>query len=222
MSQAVSRQPFAPAPGRIDAELTLGEGGRVWEGLVTTVNADGSTNIAPMGPIAGRAFDRLLLRPFCSSRTHANLQSAGVGVFHLIDDVELLARAAIGVWDQLPGLTPIAGFAVPRLVDCARWYAFRTEWFDEAAPRSTLLARVVDCGIVAEMAGFNRAQAAVVEAAILATRVDLLEPTELRAELKRLAIPVQKTGAAVELRALTLLQGYVDQKLGAAEGNFTR
>lgn len=218
---------FHVAPAQVaaspaDADLALGAEGRVWEGIVTTRNADGTTNIAPMGPIAGPSFQRLLLRPFQSSQTHGNLRRDAVGVFHLTDDAELIARAAIADWDSLPRLLAIAGFPVPRLANCTRWFAFEVEQFDETSPRASALARVVDQGAAAVPTGFNRAKAAVVEAAILATRVGLIDPSELQSDLRRLAIAVKKTGAAAELRAFSLLTDYVNQRLGAEQEDRAR
>ncbi|HMO85457.1 MAG TPA: DUF447 family protein, partial [Lacipirellulaceae bacterium] len=66
------------------------------EGLVTTLNADGSVHLAPMGPLVGADQDRLWLRPYATSTTYGNLCRTPAGVFHVTDDVELLARAALG------------------------------------------------------------------------------------------------------------------------------
>ena len=205
-----------PAEHRdLTAELTLGESGRVWEGLVTTRNADGSTNVAPMGPIAGPAFDFLLLRPYAASRTCANLERMPRGVFQLTDDVEALAAAVVKPADWAPKLVPIEQFDVPRLADCCRWYAFELVWFDVAPERTTALARVVDHGAVRDCCGFNRAKHAVLEAAILATRVGILPTDEIVAEFDRLAVIVRKTGAAAELQAFAVLERFVAAAGGA-------
>src|SRR6478752_2855462 len=58
------------------------------EGFLTTISADGTVNIAPMGPIVDEDWRRLLFRPFQSSQTFANLRRTGRGVFHVTDDVE--------------------------------------------------------------------------------------------------------------------------------------
>ena len=69
----------------------------ILEGIVTTLNPDGSLNVAPMGPrVENRSFDRFVLRPYRSSTTYRNLKALGEGVLHVTDDVLLLARAAIG------------------------------------------------------------------------------------------------------------------------------
>jgi hypothetical protein len=194
-----------PAP----APPVLGETGLILEGVVTTLDADGAPHIAPMGPIVDAALERLWLRPFQTSTTYHNLKRTGAGVFHVTDDVELLARAAVGQLDALPRLTPAAAIPGVILADACRWYAFEVESLDDRTERTSIVARIVDRGIQREFLGFNRAKHAVVEAAILATRVYLLPPAEIAAEFARLAAHVQKTGAAAERRAFAFLERYV-------------
>jgi hypothetical protein len=86
------------------AEPTLSDG-TLLEGIVTTLDDDGSPHIAPMGPIVDAELNWLLLRPYRTSNTFANLKRSRQGVLHVTDDVELLARAAVGRIEQMPRLT---------------------------------------------------------------------------------------------------------------------
>ena len=86
----------------------------ILEGIVTTVNVDGSVNISPMGPIVDDLrIERLVLRPYQTSVTCQNLLRTRQGVFHVTDDVEIIARAAVDRLEQLPART--AGRARARL-----------------------------------------------------------------------------------------------------------
>jgi hypothetical protein len=184
---------------------TLGSDGRILEGLVTTFNADGTINIAPMGPLVDEKLELLVLRPFRTSTTCENLLRSREGVLHITDDVELFARAAIGTQFS-------AKFSEDRplvLAEACRWYAFTVESVDESAERITFVARTTERGVRREFFGFNRAKHAVIEAAILATRVSLLQRAEIMADFARLRILVNKTGAAEEHRAFDLLEQYV-------------
>src|SRR5262245_63016235 len=107
----------------------------ILEGIVVTLDKAGRPNIAPMGPRVDRAITRLVLRPFKTAQTFANLKANVQGVFHVTDDVELLARAAIGRLEQPPPLVAIDGFPCPRLQDACRWFAFRVEQLDDSAER---------------------------------------------------------------------------------------
>ncbi len=174
-------------------------------------------NIAPMGPRVDRDLTRLVLRPFQTSQTYRNLKQSGCGVLHVTDDVELLARAAVGQVEPPPPLVPIAGFACPRLADACRWLAFQVETLDDSAERTTIACRVVSRGELRPFFGFNRAKHAVVEAAILATRIGIVASAEICQEMKRLAIPVQKTGGMQERRAFEFLQSYISSRLASSE-----
>lgn len=191
----------------------LGVDGRILEGLVTTLNVDGSVNISPMGPIVDDSLDRLWLRPFQTSTTYQNLKREGAGVFHITDDVELFAQAAVGQPASAPSLLPGRSPRSAVLIDACRWYAFEVESLDDAAERTSIIARVIERGVRREFLGFNRAKHAVIEAAILATRVHLSDRSEMQAEFDRLAVPIQKTGAAAEHRAFNYLRRHVEQAI---------
>jgi hypothetical protein len=203
----MSPDPQQPVPAIPD--------GKLLEGIVTTLNDDGTPNIAPMGPIVDARFERLLLRPFRSSVTYRNLKRTGQGVLHVTDDVELLARAAIGRLERQPPLRPAAAVDGVILEDACRWYAFRVESLDDRDDRTTIMARVVDCGRQRDFFGFNRAKHAVVEAAILATRIGIIDPHVILREFERLAVAVVKTGGHEERGAFDFLRKYVDEQLGA-------
>jgi hypothetical protein len=183
------------------------------EGIVTTRNADGSVNIAPMGPSVSLEWQRLALRPFPTATTCANLLRERVGVFHVTDDCELLARAAIDQLDDQPELAEIEPFPVPRLADTCRWYAFHVETIDATGPRVCLECSIHSSGRVRDFLGFNRAKHAVLEAAILATRVHLLSAESLRGEFDRLRVIVEKTAGDQERRGFAVLEEFVRTRL---------
>jgi uncharacterized protein len=184
----------------------------ILEGIVVTLDDRRTPNIAPMGPRVDRQITRLTLRPFQTAHTYRNLKATGSGVFHVVDDVELLARAAVGQLDPPPPLAPIEAFSCPRLAEACRWFAFRVESLDDAAERTKIDCCVVASGEVRPFFGFNRAKHAVLEAAILATRIGILPADEIRRELERLAVPVQKTAGSQEHRAFEFLCAYIHEK----------
>ncbi len=75
----------------------------ILEGIVTSQNSAGALNIAPMGPIVDESLTWLHLRPFQTSTTFRNLKETGCGVFHVVDDVLLIAQAAL---NRLPEFVP--------------------------------------------------------------------------------------------------------------------
>ena len=67
---------------------------------------------------------------------------------------------------------------------------------------------IVHRGRCRDFLGFCRGKHAVIEAAILATRLDLLPAAEIQAEFDRLAPLVRKTGGPNERAAFALLLEY--------------
>jgi hypothetical protein len=187
----------------------------ILEGIVTTRNADGTVNISPMGPRVDESMERLLLRPYQTSTTYQNLKRTGNGVFHVTDDVFLLAQAAVGQPEPLPTLLPVEAVDCPMLADACRWYAFRVESLDDRHDRTAIVARVIDRGTIREFFGFNRAKHAVIEAAILATRTQFLPTDEINADFDRLAVLVEKTGGPREQEAFEFLRQHVHRELGS-------
>ena len=190
--------------------------GKLLEGIVTTLNPGDSPNIAPMGPIVDANFERLLLRPFRTSVTYQNLKRAGEGVLHVTDDVELFARAAVGRLESLPALQPATAVRGVILSDACRWYAFRVESLDDRQDRTTIIANVVDRGRLRDFFGFNRAKHAVIEAAILATRIGIVDSDTIATELTRLESPIEKTGGEQERGAFHFLRQYIREELQRA------
>ena len=187
----------------------------ILEGIVSTVAPDGLPHAAPMGPrMPSRLpWESFILRPFTSSTTWENLCLAPRGVLHVTDDPLTLAKAALGIpvgpWERARG---IEGW---RLVDACRWLEF--EIVDRAieGPRGLMTARIVADESGRPFFGFNRASHAVLEAAILATRVHLVPRAEIIAEIDRLRPLVEKTGGESHHEAFSLVERHCREAPGA-------
>jgi hypothetical protein len=183
----------------------------ILEGLVTTTNADGTPHLAPMGPRVEPDLQHFLLRPFPTSNTYQNLLQHGEGVLHITDDALLVAKAAVGAVNPMPALRPAEEVRGWVLADACRFFEFRVRSIDATEPRVKIDCEVVHRGTHREFFGFNRAKHAVLEAAILATRLHLLPRDEVDAEFRKLRVVVDKTGGANELEAMRFLEEYVAQ-----------
>ena len=182
----------------------------ILEGIVTTSNPKGQPHAAPMGPDVDETMHTFRLRPFQTSHTFAHLMARPQGVLHVVDDVELLAQAAIGRFDpQRWRIVRATGFDGWLLTDACRWYAFEVVSVDLHGPRAEMQCRVVDRGTFREFFGLNRAMHAVVEAAILATRLHCMVHSDVVDQLERLRPLVEKTGGAREHRAFALIEQFV-------------
>ena len=186
---------------------------------MTSLSPEGSVNIAPMGPIVDVHSQHMILRPFQTSVTYQNIKATGEGVFHVTDDALLLARAAIG--DVQPSEhVPVRDAEVVNglvLTGACRYYELKVVDLDDRHERVTITTHIVAAGRIRDFIGFNRARHAVVEAAILATRVHLTGPEHVLEQMKVLQVTVDKTGNQNEQQAMQELSEYV--RRWRADGN---
>ncbi len=182
----------------------------ILEGIVTTHSPSGVLNIAPMGPMVDESLTWLQLRPFQTSTTFANLKATGVGVFHVIDDVLLIAQAALGPLESVPETQPAMTITGSVLMAAARWYEFRVETLDDSRERTEIMCRVQHVGRIKDLFGFHRARHAVLEATILATRCHLIPEGDLRKQLADLKTIVDKTAGPHEQAAFQHVEKHVD------------
>lgn len=177
----------------------------ILETIVTTSDASGRINAAPMGiTLQG---DRILLRPFQEAQTWKNLQKAGQGVVNFTDNVLLFARCAVG--QVVPPHRPAGRVRGVVLEDACWWREFVIEERDLNEPRGRFWGRVVGEGRQRDFLGFNRGKHAVIEASILATRLFLLGRDRVMEEIARLRPLVDKTGGPQEHEAFDLLIEHV-------------
>lgn len=195
----------------------LSPGFRILEGLMTTLDVGGVLNVAPMGPMVDEAMATFILRPFVTSTTYQNFKATRQGVFHVTDDALLIARGAMGKLkherqdpsqQSLPTqpATHVQGVV---LTDACRYHELEVESIDDSQDRTVIKARCVHAQSLRDFLGFCRAKHAVIEAAILATRLHLTGTTAVLEEYDRLKVIVQKTGAADEHQAMKELTDYV-------------
>jgi len=180
----------------------------ILEGLVTTTNSDGTPHLAPMGPRVTPDMQSFVLRPFPTSQTYRNLLEHREGVLHITDDVLLFAQAAVGkaAMALVSPATEIRGWV---LEDCCRYFEFRADSIDDSTARVTVVAEVVRSGRFRDFFGFNRAKHAVLEAAILSTRLHMLPKSEVAAEFAKFRTIVGKTGGPAEHEAMAFLEDHL-------------
>jgi hypothetical protein len=186
------------------------------ETVVTTVSAAGRPHIAPLGLIAEG--ELWILAPFHPSTTLKNLRQSPFAVANLTDDVRVIAGCLTGRRDW--PLCPARGISAPRLVNALAHWEMAVVEVREDAVRPRFVCRVLHSETHAPFQGFNRAQGAVIEAAVMVSRLHMLPRAEVEAELKRLEVIVGKTAGPAESEAWGWLkdkaaQFFADQ---AAEG----
>ncbi|MBT4694090.1 MAG: DUF447 family protein [Planctomycetaceae bacterium] len=183
----------------------------ILEGIVTTRNTDGTVNVSPMGPEIGddSVGNKFVLKPFNTSQTYQNLKRSGVGVLHITDDVLLIVRAAIHQLTEIPTIDESCGNHRLVIGNVCRWFEFEVVELDDELQRTRIQCKITQQGELRPFLGFNRAKHAVLEAAILATRVGILERQEIDQQMQHLEVIVEKTAGEQELAAFELVQRFL-------------
>ncbi|TCT02606.1 DUF447 domain-containing protein [Aquabacter spiritensis] len=184
------------------------------EAIVTTLGPDGAPHLAPMGATVTET--GYVLQPFRPSRTLDHLAAQRCGVINFTDDARIFAGCITGRrrdWPTAPA-TRIPGV---RLAAALAHAEVEVTHMDDDAVRPRFLCRVVHQANHAPFAGLNRAVAAVIEAAILVSRLGLLDADRIAREMAALEIPVAKTGGPAEREAFDwLCQAVAAHRTGGA------
>ena len=171
------------------------------ETIVTTLHADGKVHIAPLGLIIEEG--GYVLAPFKPSATLDNLRATPFAVVNFTDDVLVFAGCLTGQRDW--PTHPAAHISGAVLDGALTHLELEVESVEEDKLRPRFHCRLVHQGVHAPFQGFNRAQAAVIEAAILTSRLHMLPRDKIERELAYLQIAVEKTAGPREHEAWRML-----------------
>jgi hypothetical protein len=180
---------------------------KIHEVIVSTLNEDGTVHHAPMG--ISEVSNHFIIKPFKPSTTYDNLRRHAQCAISYTDDVRIFAGAVTGrrQWTT---------------ANCSR---IECEYIEGALAHSEL--EVVDvedddvracfkAAIIAETThapfrGFNRAQAAVIEAAVLVSRLNMLPAEKIKQEVNYHTIAIEKTAGDREAQAWGWLMNKIKQ-----------
>lgn len=169
----------------------------ILETIVTTAAADGSLHLVPFGLI--REGEDFWVAPFRPSPTIANLEVQPVFAAAAPADVRVIAGCVTGRRDW--PTEPCRTIPVPRLAEAYGHMELEVVEVRDDPVRPRFRGRVVHAESHRPFLGHNRAVNAVLEAAILSTRLHMLAPETVLAELHHHRIAVEKTAGPAEREA---------------------
>lgn len=179
---------------------------RIVETIVTTMGPGGTPHIAPLGLI--KDGDHWIIAPFHPSTTLENLRFSPFAVASHTDDVRVFAGCLTGRRDwPLTAADKIRGV---RLAAALTHWELEVDSVTEDEQRPRFRCKVVHEGLHSPFQGFNRAQAAVIECAVLVSRLKMLPVDKIENELKYLEIAISKTAGQREQLAWEWLQERVE------------
>lgn len=170
----------------------------IHETIVTTAAPDGHPHVAPMG--ARYEGDFVILSPFRPSVTLDNIVASRAAVLNFTTDVRIFAGCVTHYATDWP--TRAANrVASVRLAESLAHAEFELDELRDDKERPVLRMKCIHRENHAPFAGFNRAQAAVVEGAILVSRLFMLPADKVDREMAYLQIAIDKTGGETERTA---------------------
>lgn len=180
---------------------------RIAETIVVTTAADGTHHIAPLGLIQDGP--NWIIAPFKPSKTLDNLRANGFASASHTQDVRVFAGCVTGrkAW-PLAKADTING---ARLANCVSHWELKVERVIEDDLRPRFVCNVVHTGSHQAWHGYNRAEAAVLELAVLTTRLHMLPAEKVDSELRYLEIAITKTAGPHEVEAW----GWLMEKVNA-------
>lgn len=172
------------------------------ETIVTTLDASGEQHLAPMGV---RTEDGLHeIAPFRPSRTLDNLLRSREAVINYVDDVRVFAGFHTGRRDW--PTVAVGTLRGVRLKHALAHAEVELERWEDDPVRPRIWCRELARETHAAFSGFNRAQAAVIEAGILVSRLRRLPAEKIDREMDYLRIAVEKTAGPREREAWRWLE----------------
>ncbi|MBX9716769.1 MAG: DUF447 family protein [Burkholderiaceae bacterium] len=171
----------------------------IFETVVTTLSPEGRVHVAPMGIRYREPGGEVVLMPYRPSTTLDNIATTGHAVLNIVVDTRVFAGSVTGrkVWatraaECVPGV---------RLACALSHLELRLRSREDEAQRTVLrMVRVLEVAH-APFVGINRAQAAVVEGAVLVSRLHLLPSDKVDREMAYLQIAIDKTAGPEEHEA---------------------
>jgi uncharacterized protein len=185
----------------------------ILETVVTTLSPEGDLHLVPFGLI--REDEAFILAPFRPSPTIRNLEANPFFAASSPRDVRVIAGAVTGRRDW--PVVDCAAIPGKRLADSFGHAEFAVESVADDATRPRFRGRLIGAHAHEPFIGYNRAQGAVLEAAILSTRLHMLSPEKILAEMAYLAIAISKTAGPREREAWDWIEDKVAQALGRSE-----
>lgn len=169
----------------------------IYETIITSLDNQNNPNVAPFGIQLQDGL--VVISPYKPSVTLDNILATQHAVMNLTDDVRVFAGALTRrqAWTLLPA-TKITGV---RLAEVLVHKELKLVKVNDDDLRPQLFFEVLHEEQHESFKGFNRAQAAVIELAVLASRLQMLPKDKVMSEFNYLKIAIDKTAGERELQA---------------------
>jgi len=178
----------------------------IYETIITSIDAQNNAHVTPFGIREQDGF--VVISPYQPSTTLNNILQTQCAVMNLTDDVRVFAGALTKkIQFELVSANQVAGY---RLKNTLAHKELKLHKVIEDNLRPQLWMEIVHEENHQAFKGFNRAQAAVVELAVLVSRLHMLPQEKIMQEKAYLQIAMDKTAGEYEWQAWTWLVEKID------------
>lgn len=179
------------------------------ESIVSTISEKGNVNFAPFGVTKNKK--EIIISPYVPSTTLQNLRSNNCAVVNYVDDANFYVNCIIGE----------KKFKKKKAESINGFYLHDTLSFDEVivqkiiedSVRPKFICKIVKSVFKKRYEGHNRANASIIEACILASRIGMISKRKILNELEYLSIGVEKTSGESEEIAWKKINSFILKKL---------
>ena len=177
----------------------------IFETIVSTINNKGEVNFAPFG--IKKRKNLIFISPYIPSKTLDNLEQTKCAAINYLDDSSYFVNCIIGKKKfRKKKCSVIEGFFLENTLS-----------HDEVVVESIKkdkIRPIFKCKVVKQLnhkrfEGFNRANGALIEACILASRVRILEKKFILKNLENLSESILKTAGVSEKKNWNLIKSFI-------------
>ncbi|MAI77014.1 MAG: hypothetical protein CBC25_07435 [Pelagibacteraceae bacterium TMED65] len=177
----------------------------IFETIVSTINNKGQVNFAPFGIRKRKEF--IFISPYIPSKTLENLKQTKCASINYLDDSSYFVKCIVGK----------KKFSKKKCLMIKGFFIKNTLSHDEVvveSVRKDKIRPIFKCKVVKQFnhkrfEGFNRANGALIEACILASRVKILEKKIILKNLDNLSESVLKTAGVSEKKNWNLIRSFI-------------
>ncbi len=177
----------------------------ILETIVSTINDEGKVNFAPFGIKKDDSF--LLISPYIPSTTLLNLEETMQATVNYVNDSSFFVNCILKK----------KNFKKKKCLKINGYYLAESEAHDEVIVdsiikdnvRPTFKCKVIRKAYHKRYEGFNRADGAIIEACILASRVKILKKKMILESLNNLENSVIKTAGNFQKKSWSLIKKFI-------------
>ena len=181
----------------------------IFETIISTTDKNGNVNFSPFGIKKIKNF--IFISPYVPSKSLNNLIETSHAVVNYTTSSMDFVRCIIGRKKFKKQKCQIINCYY--MEDCICYDEVKVVDYVDDKIRPKFKCKIVNSISLKRFQGFNRAQASIVEACILASRVKMLEKKKIIKDLDYLGIAIDKTAGIQEKKAWQLINNYIKDEL---------